>query len=130
MKKDNELIFDGSDELVGLATVKTQHEYRQANEIGENLLSPGTDPHNKWLGNCNESWIEIAFPVGVKFIIESIGFKSANDFPERDPKSIQVSFDQGESDQEFLPDWQGKRWDTIKYESNSPNTCTRIKFIL
>jgi hypothetical protein len=23
MKKDNELIFDGSDELVGLATVKT-----------------------------------------------------------------------------------------------------------
>ena len=45
----------------GDAIVRTEHSHEEGREIRENLLKPGEEGWNKWLGNCYESWIEIDF---------------------------------------------------------------------
>jgi hypothetical protein len=69
-KVGEELLFDphGSSEL-GHATVSTQHSHEAGREIRQNILLPGEEGWNKWLGNCYESWIDIAFPEGQQFTI-------------------------------------------------------------
>ena len=77
-----ELKFDphGNSEL-GHATVQTEHSHEAGKEIRQNLLLPGEEPWNKWLGNCNESWVTIDFPKGKLYCIGGVAFKSANDCP-------------------------------------------------
>ena len=99
-KVGEELLFDphGSNEL-GHATVRTQHSHEAGREIRQNILLPGEEGWNKWLGNCYESWIEIAFPEGQQFTIGGVAFKSANDCDHRDPRQVVCYF------------WKGSDWE-------------------
>ena len=65
IQEGGELLFDPhGNKNLGHAIVKTEHSHEQGKEIRQNLLLPGEEPWNKWLGNCLESWIEISFPEG------------------------------------------------------------------
>lgn len=75
----------------GEAIVRTQHSHESGSEVRENLLKPGEEYWNKWLGNCSESWVEIDFK-DHHHIIGGVGFKSANDVSERDPLSATVFY--------------------------------------
>jgi hypothetical protein len=56
-----------------------------------NLLSSGTEPWNKWCQTVsNHSWIEVSLTDEIE--VAGLGFKSANDCPERDPDEIDVSY--------------------------------------
>ena len=126
-----ELLFDphGSSEL-GHATVKTQHSHEAGREIRQNIILPGEQGWNKWLGNCYESWVDIEFPS--QQCIGGVAFKSANDCDYRDPKQVVVQTWENEDWQEvgsYSPEWHGRRWDTIKYDFEESIMTTKMRFI-
>jgi len=60
-------------------------------EFAENLLKDGEEDWNKWCAApCagNTSWTMLTFKNSINFC--EIGFKSANDEPDRDPTSVEV----------------------------------------
>ena len=71
------------------AIVRTEHSHERGQEVRENLVKPGHEGWNKWLAPVHESWVEIDFK-GKMHTVAGLGFKSANDCPERDAKTVDV----------------------------------------
>lgn len=70
--------------------------------------------------------MKIQFDTPVNFA--SIGFKSANDCPHRDPNKVTVKFDSGYGQHaSVIPlKFEAKRWHTL----NFPGVCGQTKEVL
>lgn len=71
----------------------TAQFYQDGNEVPRNLVDHGQDGWNKWImyQGQHKSWITLSINDGKKKV-RGIGFKSANDCPERDPQKAKVKF--------------------------------------
>ena len=74
--------------------IKAQHTIEDGGDTGmefpKNLINEGEEDWNKWCQiKSNES--QIMYKLKQKIKINGIGFKSANDLPERDPTSVRIS---------------------------------------
>jgi len=99
-------------------------------ERKENLIKYGNETWNKWLAFTNKSWIVVNFK-DVTTPIGALGFKSANDEPDRDPEKITIECFENNTwnvVHEINPDWQGERFKEIK--EYLPQTCngTKMRF--
>lgn len=122
-------------ELGHLATVSAEFSVEGGGtkkEFKENLLKAGEEPWNKWC-NCskNYSWIKIEFEKAVSFA--GLGFKSANDCPERDPAEAVISITDF---YDFIPKKIAKlamrfsrhRWEIIQFPDISAENIQSITF--
>ena len=84
-------------ELRHQATVTTQYTVANGGgtrgEFPPNLLFDGEEPWNKWYENSSSSsWVKITNNSrAVPLQFEGLGFKSANDVPDRDPQTVKVT---------------------------------------
>ena len=83
-------------DLATVATVTAEHTVKSGGGTGgefpKNLVSSGTEIWNKWYEDkSSESWVEVQLPTEVQVL--GFGFKSANDFPHRDPDQVDIYAD-------------------------------------
>ena len=118
----------------GEVTVTGTEHY--GDECPTEALMKSQEPHSKFIGPLGDCF-KLALHFKTKITMRGYGVRSANDCPERDPKSWSVF---GENDFEEgceakllhqvdeADNWEGERWTIRKYKFNQVITTDFIEF--
>lgn len=75
------------------ATVTASDEFDYNGESKEQLLMDTEGAYQKWLTHKSKNaWVNIEFNDNKVYTICGVGIKSANDYAQRDPTKVQISY--------------------------------------